>query len=245
MLETALLSSRSPARVRAVRLSLPAIVALHGAVLAGFVAASAWSTGEPPEPSPPVVFGRLAALPPPKGDGGGRTSAVPMHAVHAAAPAPPRVALPETATAAEPRGPSADAAEGGPPDGGGLGTRNGTPDGVEGGIDPTADVVGEPGADQPLSPGGDVSYPSLVHRVEPEYPRAAILTRAEGVVVLDAIITATGEVEDVRVARSANPLLDDAALRAVRQWTYRPATLNGRAVRVRLEVKVTFSLPHA
>ena len=50
MLETAILSSRSAARAHAVRVSLPAIVALHGAVLAGFIVASAWHDGEPPEP---------------------------------------------------------------------------------------------------------------------------------------------------------------------------------------------------
>jgi TonB family protein len=59
------------------------------------------------------------------------------------------------------------------------------------------------------------------------------------------VITGRGEVEDVRVLRSANPLLDDAAVRAVRQWTYRPATLAGRGVRVRLSVTVTFSIPSA
>jgi len=47
----------------------------------------------------------------------------------------------------------------------------------------------------------------------------------------------------VRVLRSANPLLDEAAVRAVRQWTYRPALLNGRPVRVRLTVTVKFSMP--
>jgi protein TonB len=97
--------------------------------------------------------------------------------------------------------------------------------------------------DEPLVPGGEVSYPVLVHRVEPDYPRAAIATRSEGVVILEAIITASGAVEEVSLLKSANPLLDEAAARAVRQWSYRPATLNGRAVRVRLTVTVTFAIP--
>ena len=54
------------------------------------------------------------------------------------------------------------------------------------------------------------------------------------------MITAGGAVDDVRILRSANPLLDAAAERAVRQWRYRPATLNGRAVSVYLTVTVTF-----
>ena len=61
-------------------------------------------------------------------------------------------------------------------------------------------------------------------------------------VILEAVITAGGAVDDVRILRSANPLLDAAAERAVRQWRYKPATLNGRAVSVYLTVTVTFGL---
>jgi protein TonB len=78
--------------------------------------------------------------------------------------------------------------------------------------------------------------------VEPQYPEAARKARMEGVVILEAIITADGNVEDVRVLKSVNPLLDASAVRAVGQWKYKPATLNGRAVRVYLTVTVTFRL---
>ncbi|HLP24165.1 MAG TPA: energy transducer TonB, partial [Acidobacteriota bacterium] len=96
--------------------------------------------------------------------------------------------------------------------------------------------------DEPLRVGGDVKAPQLVNRVEPGYPEAARKARMEGVVILEAIITANGNVEDVKVLKSVNPLLDAAATRAVSQWKYRPATLNGRAVRVYLTVTVTFNL---
>jgi protein TonB len=76
--------------------------------------------------------------------------------------------------------------------------------------------------------------------VEPDYPEAARKARIEGVVILEAVITAQGGVEDVRVVHSAGLLLDSAAAEAVRRWTYRPGTLNGRAVRVLLTVNVTF-----
>ena len=46
----------------------------------------------------------------------------------------------------------------------------------------------------------------------------------------------------MKVLKSVNPLLDASAVRAVQQWRYRPATLNGRAVRVYLTVTVTFNL---
>jgi protein TonB len=87
-----------------------------------------------------------------------------------------------------------------------------------------------------------VKAPQLINRVEPSYPEAARKARMEGVVILEAIITANGNVEDVKVLKSMNPLLDAAATRAVQQWRYRPATLNGRAVRVYLTVTVTFNL---
>jgi protein TonB len=121
---------------------------------------------------------------------------------------------------------------------------SGSPDGVPGGIGGGGEhTLGGDARDEPLTPGGAVSYPILFRRVEPDYPRAAILTRSQGVVILDAIITASGDVDEVRIFRSANPLLDEAAVRAVRQWTYRPALLNGRPVRVRLTVTVKFSMP--
>ena len=76
--------------------------------------------------------------------------------------------------------------------------------------------------------------------MDPQYPEAARKAGIEGVVILDAVIAASGQVEEVRVLRSAGKLLDDAAAQALRRWTYRPATLNGRAVRVLLTVTVSF-----
>lgn len=60
--------------------------------------------------------------------------------------------------------------------------------------------------------------------------------------ILEAVITATGAVEEIRVIRSVHPLLDESAERSVCQWIYRPATLHGRPVRVFLTVTVDFRL---
>jgi protein TonB len=96
-----------------------------------------------------------------------------------------------------------------------------------------------PGSDAGLvRPGGDVRPPELWRRVEPQYPEAARKARVDGVVILDAVIAATGEVEEVRVIRSAGRLLDDAAAAALPKWFYRPANLNVRAVRVLITVTV-------
>ena len=246
MLETALLASHSPARAHAVRVSLPAIVALHGAVLAGFIVASAWHDGEPPEPVEPITFATFASPPPPRGDGGPSPAGPqPVHASMPHASQLPRVdRIPDEPAAASSE--TADAATSTEPSGGdeapGSGG-GGSRFGVDGGTGTVDAPIGDEPRGEPLVPGGAVSYPALVHRVEPEYPDAARRAHIQGVVILDAVITSAGDVEEVRVLKSVNPLLDDAAARAVRQWTYRPATLDGRAVRVRLTVTVTFSIP--
>jgi protein TonB len=143
--------------------------------------------------------------------------------------------IPEPLAAPEPEAPTTEGVEGG--------VEGGVPGGVMGGV--LGGVVGGTGpgtGDEPLRVGGDVKAPQLINRVEPSYPEAARKARMEGVVILEAIITANGNVEEVKVLKSVNPLLDAAATRAVQQWKYRPATLNGRAVRVYLTVTVTFNL---
>jgi len=77
--------------------------------------------------------------------------------------------------------------------------------------------------------------------VSPRYPPTAQAARVEGMVVLDAVIDATGRVNDVRVTRSI-PLLDQAAIDAVRQWRFTPTLLNGEPVSILLTVTVRFTL---
>ena len=81
----------------------------------------------------------------------------------------------------------------------------------------------------------------LIYRVEPEYPVLAAKTRTHGEVVLQAIISPEGTVEDVRVI-SGHPMLAAAAVRAVREWRYRPCVLNGKPVEVEARVVVRFTL---
>jgi len=89
----------------------------------------------------------------------------------------------------------------------------------------------------------DVTPPVLVQRVEPAYPEAARRSRAEGQVIVEAIISDRGEVQDPRIVRPvSNGLLNESAIRAVRQWRYRPAVVRGKPVRVYVTVTVTFRL---
>ena len=82
---------------------------------------------------------------------------------------------------------------------------------------------------------------NLVHRVQPEYPALARQARVQGQVVLQAIISRDGAIENLQVLRG-HPMLVQAALDAVRQWRYRPYVLNGEPVEVETQVTVNFIL---
>ena len=75
--------------------------------------------------------------------------------------------------------------------------------------------------------------------VEPVYPEIARRAGVSGVVILEAVIDPNGNVTDVRVLRSI-PLLDQAAMDAVRQWKYEPTLLNGVPVPIVMTVTVRF-----
>lgn len=93
----------------------------------------------------------------------------------------------------------------------------------------------------PVRPGGVVSAPRKVHHVAPVYPEIARSARVEGIVFLEALIDDDGTVREVKVLRS-HPLLDGAAVEAVRQWRFTPTLLNGVPVQVIMTVTVNFML---
>jgi protein TonB len=82
---------------------------------------------------------------------------------------------------------------------------------------------------------------SLVRRVQPAYPPLAKAARIQGEVVLAAIISKAGTIEELQ-ALSGHPMLVAAAVEAVRQWRYRPYLLNGESVEVETRITVNFTL---
>jgi protein TonB len=82
---------------------------------------------------------------------------------------------------------------------------------------------------------------NLLHRVQPDYPTLARQVRVQGQVVLRAIISREGTIENLQVL-SGHPMLVQAAVNAVRQWRYRPYVLNGEPVEVETQVTVNFVL---
>jgi TonB family protein len=88
--------------------------------------------------------------------------------------------------------------------------------------------------------GGNVRPPIKIKDVRPVYPAIAQTARVSGAVVIEAMIDADGKVADATVIKSI-PLLDQAALDAVKQWEYRPSLLNGKPVPVVMTVTVNFT----
>jgi TonB family protein len=87
----------------------------------------------------------------------------------------------------------------------------------------------------------DIKPPKLIKEVAPVYPEVARVAVVEGVVILGVKTDEEGRVKDVIVLRSI-PLLDQAAIDAVRQWVYEPMVIDGKAVPVVFTVTVRFTL---
>ena len=127
------------------------------------------------------------------------------------------------------------------------GIPGGVPGGVVGGVlgglvdVPLPPPPVPPAPRAPVRTGGQIQAPALVKRVPPVYPPIAVNAQVQGVVILEATVGRDGRVEEVAVLRSL-PLLDRAAIDAVRQWVYAPLLLNGQAERFILTVTVSFSL---
>jgi protein TonB len=94
----------------------------------------------------------------------------------------------------------------------------------------------------PSLTGGHVLQPKLISSQAPSYPPTASAQRIQGDVVVDALVDVTGKVTATKVI-SGQPLLQQAAMNAVRAWKYEPARLDGEAIPTHIQVKITFRLP--
>jgi protein TonB len=92
-----------------------------------------------------------------------------------------------------------------------------------------------------LRVGGAIGAPKKIVNVPPSYPDDAMQAKVQGVVVLDVVLDADGVPTDVQVLQGV-PMLDAAAIEAVRQWRYEPTLMNGVPVPIALTVTVNFTL---
>jgi len=100
---------------------------------------------------------------------------------------------------------------------------------------------GQPDEDGVYTVGGDVPLPKRVEDVRPTFPEAAQAAGLTGVVIAEIVVDETGQVANAHLVQQI-PLLEDAALAAVRQWKFNPAIVDGRPVPVRMTVSVNFTL---
>jgi TonB family protein len=89
--------------------------------------------------------------------------------------------------------------------------------------------------------GGTVKTPIKLRDVRPVYPAEAQGAKVSGLVIVEAVIDTQGEVRSTRILRSI-PMLDQAALDAVKQWQFAPTVLDGMPVPVIMTVTVNFTL---
>ena len=186
------------------------------------------ASAPPPPPPPP---------PPPAAKSPGPASAKPAPSPGAAPVEPPSTIQPERPN---------DEGDIGVPGGveGGIpgGVLGGVVGGLPGDIPPPPPPAPPPPPRAPVRVGGQIQAPALVSKVDPIYPEVAVSARIRGVVILEANVDRDGHVVDVKVLRTANRLLDHAAITAVRQWQYRPLVLNGSPEPFILTVVLTFNL---
>jgi protein TonB len=115
------------------------------------------------------------------------------------------------------------------------GSRDGVQDGDPGPLD------GASGAGGPIRIKGELQQPAKLRHVNPVYPDLAQRAGVEGRVQIECVIDPSGRVADLRVVKG-HPLLDRAAVEAVRQWVYSPTLLNRVPVSVILTVTVDFRI---
>lgn len=117
--------------------------------------------------------------------------------------------------------------------GGGAGQGSGLGPGSGGGV-----------SGGPYRPGNGVEIPQLISQVRPQYTAEAMRAKVQGVVLLECVVMSTGTVGTCDLVRSldSNFGLDQEALKAARQWRFRPGTRFGEPVSVLVTIELTFTL---
>jgi protein TonB len=124
----------------------------------------------------------------------------------------------------------------------GSGTGNGAGTGSGGGLG-GGEGGGIGNGTGPFYMGDDVQEPVLLKQVKPPYTDEARIARAEGVVLLEAVIRKNGSVDNFKVVRSLGYGLDEVAIYTVaNKWRFRPASHNGENIDYPVQIEVTFAM---
>lgn len=210
-------------------------IVAHVAVIGVIVIAPLMAAGVLPKPTSPndlfIVTAAPPRLPPPP--------AATVTKPHTET----RIPIETGVSYEPPKGIHDEIAPPGPPT---VGMTIGTGDGVIGSLGTPGDYAPAPPPapkppSGPMKIGGQIREPRRVFSVAPVYPSLARQAHVQGTVVVQAVIGVDGAVRDAQIVRSL-PLLDQAALDALKQWRYEPTTLNGVPVAVIMTVSVRFTL---
>jgi len=94
----------------------------------------------------------------------------------------------------------------------------------------------------PMKIGGDMLPPRLIHSVEPKYPRPLFHKPKHGTTLIGLTVPVDGIPTDLHIVKSGGKSFDKAALKAVKQYRFSPATLHGQPVPVTINVEVQFEI---
>jgi protein TonB len=214
---------------------VPLSVAMHVVVIGAAVLIPALAVGALPDPRASLTYVAHEVLLPavPVGTTAPATRPRAMRGAPLTAPSTlPPLDVEPPANVSMDTGPIVD---GGLPPGEGFGIPGG------GEIGPLVLPAPPPAPPRVLRVGGDIRPPVKIRDVRPVYPEIARSARVQGMVIIEATIDETGHVANARLLRSI-PLLDEAALTAVRQWIFTPTRLNGEPTSVIMTVTVQFTL---
>ena len=93
-------------------------------------------------------------------------------------------------------------------------------------------------------PGNGVTMPRLIREVKPNYTSDAMRAKVSGTVLLECVVNPNGEVTEVRILRSLDPMfgLDQEAIKAAKQWRFSPGMRLGAPVSVLISIELSFTL---
>jgi periplasmic protein TonB len=259
MFEHSLIDLESKPRPRRRWISLPIAVGLHVVGFTTFAFASYWNVADVPEPSFNIGPVTMLTLPEPPSGGGGRPTKPPEAPEEQKPPVQDKIVQPTeetiptdvpppttetpSVTEAFTSGPSNENA--GPSFGDGfcpdcaVGPGYGPNTGGNGDGSGPAIGTGETG---PIHITLGMTRPQIVHQVQPRYTELARRSGVQGTVIVEAVIDENGNVTKVRVLRGLPMGLDKAAVEAIQQWRFKPATLADKPVKVFFTLTVNFTI---
>ena len=87
-----------------------------------------------------------------------------------------------------------------------------------------------------------IRMPQLTREVKPNYTKSAMDRRVQGTVEFDVVILEDGTVGDLTLKRSLDDELDQEAVKALKQWKFKPGTKDAEPVAVQVFIELSFTL---